>query len=145
MNAKELFESGYNCSQSVFVPFAHNFFPDDKLAFKIMSPFGGGLAHTDNLCGAVSGAIAAIGLHFGHTEAQDSENKVLCAEATRKFISEFRKKHGSIKCTKLIGYNLKNPQEKEKANEVGVFKEKCTVYVESATVIVSKVLAQFEK
>ncbi len=73
MEAKNLLEKGYNSSLSVFVPFAQNIFPDGKLAFQLMSPFGGGVSSTSNLCGAVTGAIAAIGLNFGHSNNDDIE------------------------------------------------------------------------
>lgn len=142
MNAKELFEKGNNCSQSVFVPFARKFFPNEKLALKMMSPFGGGISHSDNICGAVTGGISAIGLHLGHSDAGDADGKAFCAEATRKFISEFKKKHGSTTCTKLTGYNLSKAGEKKKASEAGVFKSKCSIYVESAVSIVSEILKQ---
>ena len=64
-----------------------------------MSPFGGGVSSTDNLCGTVTGAIAAIGLNFGHSNNDDIETKQRCSKATQEFITEFVNLLGSIKCT----------------------------------------------
>lgn len=132
MNPKELFKEGYNCSQSVFIPIAVANKIDKTTALKIMSPFGGGIAKTDNLCGAVTGGIAAIGLHYGHTEPGDLETKQKCVLATKKFMAAFEEKHKSLYCTKLIGYNMSIESENEAAAKSGVFDSKCPNYVESA-------------
>lgn len=140
MNPKELFKGGLNCAQSVFVPYASKFIPDPKMALKIMSPFGGGISHTDNICGAVTGGIAAIGLHLGHTAGNETTEKALCAKATQQFLDEFGKKHGSINCTNLLGNNMSLPGEREKALAANKFNTICTNLVESATELVEKVL-----
>ena len=132
MNPVELFKEGLNCAQSVFVPVAVDMNIDKQTALKIMSPFGGGVAKTDNICGAVTGAIAAIGLHYGHTEANDADTKQRCAEATQQLITTFEKKFNSTQCTKLLNCNLSNAIEAKEAAESGVFDAKCPIYVEAA-------------
>lgn len=140
MNPKKLFISGLNCSQSVFVPFAVDKGIDKDIALKMMSPFGGGIAKTDNLCGAVTGGISAIGLHFGHTSANDLEKKQHCTQVTQKFIKEFKKEFGETQCTKLIKYNLGLEDEAKLASESGVFDTNCTQYVEKAGIMVEKLI-----
>lgn len=142
MNSKELFESGLNCAQSVLAPFAKTYFPTEELALKIMSPFGGGISGTDNICGAVTGAIAAIGLHFGHANSEDTEQKQKCANATKLLIERFKSEHKSISCSRLIGYNLSKENEREAANEAGIFKQKCPILVESAARIAQDIINQ---
>lgn len=140
MTSKELFQQNINCAQSVFIPYAVKFFPDPKLAYKIMSPFGGGIAHTDNICGAVTGGLAAIGLHIGHSSGSEAAEKAHCAEVTRKFLSEFKKLHGSINCSDLLGFNMSIPGEMEKAKAAGKFQTVCSELVESASELVDKIL-----
>ena len=140
MNSKDMFKEGYNCAQSVFVPFALKQKVDKNMALKLMSPYGGGIAGTDNLCGAVTGGISVIGLKIGHSSSEDIETKQLCSTVTKKFIEEFKHLHGSIHCTPLINYNLGKNGEREKAIESGVFETKCTRYVESASKLVEKLL-----
>ena len=41
--ARELFMSGYNCSQSVFLAYADLYGIDPKLASTIVAPLGGGM------------------------------------------------------------------------------------------------------
>jgi C_GCAxxG_C_C family probable redox protein len=142
MRPAELFKQNLNCAQSVFVPYAVKFFPDPKLAYKIMSPFGGGIAHTDNICGAVTGGLAAIGLQIGHTSGSEATEKAHCAEVTRKFLSAFEKLHGSINCSDLLGYNMSIPGEMEKAKAAGKFQTVCTKLVESSSELVDKILKE---
>lgn len=144
MNSVDYFLSGLNCSQSVFAPFAKKHFPDITSALKIMSPFGGGFSRTDNVCGAVSGGLAAIGLYTGHSEAEDAEGKQFCKEITQKFLAEFKKQHGSLNCTDLIGFNLSNDEESKRADEEMVFQNICPKLVKSAEQIVLDLLSEID-
>ena len=59
--ARSNFENKYNCAQSVLAPFAERLDLDKSLAFKMATPFGGGMGHNSQVCGAVCGALLAIG------------------------------------------------------------------------------------
>lgn len=142
MEAVKYFKEGYNCAQSVFVPFAKDLLKDEKLALKLMSPFGGGVSNTDNICGAVSGAIAALGLKFGHSDAEDVEGKTEAKKIAQEFILAFEKEHGSISCTKLVGYNLSQSCQLEKAQDAGVFDDICPKLVGTAEKLVLKILEE---
>ena len=49
--ARELFMSGYNCSQSVFLAYADLYGIDPKLASTIVAPLGGGMGRLREVCG----------------------------------------------------------------------------------------------
>jgi C_GCAxxG_C_C family probable redox protein len=66
--ANERFAQQYSCSQAVFSAFAPQFGISDEQAIKLASPFGGGMARQGQVCGAVSGALMAIGLARGSTD-----------------------------------------------------------------------------
>ena len=62
--AKELraiVEPHYNCAQSVLLPFAEDLGLSEEKAFQIASHFGGGMK-MGSVCGAVTGALMALGL-----------------------------------------------------------------------------------
>jgi C_GCAxxG_C_C family probable redox protein len=143
MNSKELFRENINCAQSVFVPFAVKFFTDPKLAFKIMSPFGGGISHTDNICGAITGGIAAIGLHLGHSSGTEADIKANCAKATQQFLAEFKEKHGSISCSALLGNNMSISGEREKALAANKFQTICAKIVDSSSELAEKIIKEY--
>lgn len=137
---ESLFEQGYNCAQSVFVPAVAQTIKNTDLAFKLMAPFGGGLANTDNLCGAVSGAIAAIGYHLGNAHANDGTSKEKCNKATQDFIHAFKKEFSSIQCTALLNHNLSIAEEKARAKASGLFDTKCPKFMERASVLVAEII-----
>ena len=61
-DAVALFQHGFSCSQAVLTVFAQDFGLDRDLALRISQGFGAGMAYTDDICGAASGAIMVIGL-----------------------------------------------------------------------------------
>ena len=70
-DAEQCFRSGFTCSAAVFSAFSEELGLDTDTARKIACGFGGGISHTGNICGAVSGAIMAIGLKYGKTVEGD--------------------------------------------------------------------------
>jgi hypothetical protein len=58
----------------------------------------------------------------------------------REFIQEFTARNGSVNCTELLGYNLSNPEEYEKARRAGLFTTKCPGFVRDAAEILDRIL-----
>ncbi len=93
--AVELFKSGACCSQAVFGAFAEDFGVDGTLAMKVSAGLGGGIGRMRETCGAVTGAVLALGLKFGPDKtAVYPKVQALCAA--------FREKCGSIVCRELL-------------------------------------------
>lgn len=101
--AKELFESGCNCAQAVFLAFADLTGLDRETALKLSSSFGGGMGRMREVCGALSGMFLAAGLLYGTTDAATGEEKAAHYARIRELASAFREKHGSILCRDLLG------------------------------------------
>ena len=79
--AASRFEEGFSCSQAVLSAFSDLFDLELNLALKISQPFGGGIAHRGDICGAVSGAFMSIGLKQAHVL-----NLVILPQALRVII-----------------------------------------------------------
>lgn len=75
---------------------------DHETAAKIGCGFGGGM-HVGSVCGAVTGAIMAIGLKHGGVGMQPSART---GKLIVEFVNRFKAIHCSIGCTDLIGVNL---------------------------------------
>ena len=73
--ARELFMSGYNCSQSVFLAYADLYGIDPKLASTIVAPLGGGMGRLREVCGAVSAAFMLTGLKYPNPSPGDKAAK----------------------------------------------------------------------
>ena len=135
--AQERFDQKFNCSQAVFSAFASQLGIQDEIALKIASPFGGGTAHQGHVCGAVTGALMALGAQKGNATPETKDETYRVAE---EYIKRFKELHGSILCRELTGYDISNPDEFQKARESRVFYDTCPGLVKDAAELVSEFL-----
>jgi C_GCAxxG_C_C family probable redox protein len=134
------FKEGFSCSQAVLSAYSDAFGLDLNLALKISQPFGGGIAHRGEICGAVSGAFMAIGLKFGRTRAEDIPARERTYEAVTNFIRKFENLHGSLICKELLGYDLSSEEGLKKAEEEGLFETRCPKFVQHAAEILKDLI-----
>jgi C_GCAxxG_C_C family probable redox protein len=135
--AQDRFAEGFNCSQAVFSAYATQFGIDDETALKLTSPFGGGVARQGEVCGAVTGALMALGLGCGNATLENKEENYRLAD---EFINHCQEQHGTILCRELIGYDLSTPEGLQKAREEGVFQTICPGLVKDAAELVFEFL-----
>ncbi|MFW9947105.1 MAG: C-GCAxxG-C-C family protein [Candidatus Odinarchaeota archaeon] len=138
--AVSFFNQGHNCAQAVLKAYGTQYGLDGDLAFKIASTLGGGIARSGNTCGAVTGALMALGLRYRNLNVEDKENKELTYETGMNFIEQFRSIYGTIKCKELLGYDISTLEGREKANNNNLFEELCPKFVKSAAEILETVL-----
>ncbi len=138
-DAVALFRQGFTCSQAVLLGFAQDFGLDRDVALRISQGFGAGIARTDGICGALSGAIMVIGLRYGRIRADDAAAKEKTYAVVREFLQEFKTCHGSVACTDLLGYNLSNPQQVAEAKKNNAVKARCPALVRDAVTLLEKV------
>jgi len=134
------FKSGFTCSSAVFSAFSDELGLDGKTAKKIACGFGAGISKSGNICGAVSGAIMVIGLRYGKTRVGDDATTDQTRLLVSEFLEEFTRRHGSVNCTELLGYNLGNAGEFQKAREKRLFVTKCPELVRDAAAILEEIL-----
>ncbi|MCG2815062.1 MAG: C-GCAxxG-C-C family protein [Acidobacteriota bacterium] len=130
--AVALFKEGFSCSQAVFAAYAPEMGIDREKSLKLSQAFGGGMAHMGMTCGAVTGAFLVIGLKHGRTRADDQPARDKTYALMKEFVQFFREKFCKIGCRELIGIDLDNPEEVEKAKSGGVFENQCTEFVSTA-------------
>lgn len=135
LSAKELFESGYNCSQSVFCAFCEDFGIDFETGLKLSSSFGGGMGRLREVCGAVSAMFMIAGLKFGNTAQNDVEKKSEHYKLIQNLADEFARKNGSFICRELIGED-RNGFVPEMRTEKYYQKRPCAELVASAEKII---------
>src|SRR5512141_594047 len=123
--ASEYFAEGFNCAQSVLAAHAGQFGLEPEAAVKISAAFGGGMGRQGEVCGAMTGALMALGLKYGAISADDKETKEKTHSLAHQFLDEFAKKNGPFLCRELLGYRIDNPEERKKAQEAGVFSTIC--------------------
>ena len=135
--AQERFAKGFNCSQAVFSAYAAHLGLDDETTLKLASPFGGGVAHQGEVCGAVTGALMVLGLGKGNAALEAKNENYKFPE---EFVKYFEEQHGTILCRRLLDYDLSKPDELQAARDSGIFKTKCPEIVKEAAELVSELL-----
>lgn len=130
--AKNYFNEGYNCSQSVFLAFCEDYGMDSQLASKISASFGGGMGQLREVCGAVTGMFMAAGLIYGYTDPNNLVDKAAHYERIQYLSKKFEEAHESIICRVLLE-NAEAQAEVKKSQE-----RSCTAFVETATKIMAE-------
>lgn len=138
--AVDCFKSGFNCSQSVFTAFSVDEGLASETALKVATAFGGGIASTGNVCGAVSGGLLAIGLKYGRCTIEDLKAKEKTYELSRQFMNDFKAHHGSIVCKDILGCDLNTPAGKAEFNSKDLINTKCAGCVRDAVEMLEKLL-----
>jgi len=138
--AVALFQQGFSCSQAVLSVFAPDFGLDRDIALRISQGFGAGIAYTDDICGALSGAIMVIGLRYGRITAEDKAAKEKTYAVVGEFLGQFRQRNGSVACTGLLGYNLSDPQQVAEVKKNKIVMARCPALVRDAVEFVETLI-----
>ena len=137
--SKQYFSQKFNCAQAVFVAFAHELGLSEEQALKLGACFGGGMCKGE-VCGACTGALMALGLKYGQSDVSDTESKKKTNDIAVEFLHLFKKENGSYICKELLGCDLATAEGKKYALDNQLFVTLCPKLVESATIIVEKLL-----
>jgi len=95
---------------------------------------GGGYSLTGLVCGAVSGAVIAIGIDVASRISNPIEARYHTERATRKFIHNVEAEFGSTLCRQITGIDfLKDPDAGRKMQELSAAgKLKCGALIDMA-------------
>lgn len=141
--AAELFLSGYNCAQSVFSAFSDITGIPEEDGAKLMSAFGGGMCATRNVCGAVSGMLALLGLLRGYSDPTDHEAKKALYAEGQLLIKKFKDKLGSTECRELLAGIPTGSVPSERSAEYYKVRP-CAAFCAEAAMILEEHLAEHE-
>jgi len=138
-HAVTLFKERDNCSQAVFATYANQYGVDEKIALKIAEVFSGGIARRGDICGAVTGALMVIGLHYGEKKGTNSIQSKSAHDVADTLLVRFKDKHGTYNCRELINFDLTTPENRKLAQEKKVFRN-CSEFVRTTVEILEKIL-----
>jgi len=133
------FRENFNCAQSVFAAFAPDLGLEESHALKLASPFGGGVARRGQTCGAVTGALMALGLARG---ADTPPGKEDAYQLGQEFLQRFESLHGTLLCRELIDCDISTPEGLQLARQKGVFTSLCPQFVQDAAEIAQAMLSK---
>lgn len=139
--AVEYYGNNFNCSQAVFTTFATEMGIDEKLALRLGTNFGGG-ERKGELCGAVAGALMALGLMCGHCDSEDLESKKKAYGLSEEFMNRFIAKKGTVVCRELLGYDLTREEDMEIIKRENLFRTVCPEMVRCASEILDEMIQE---
>ncbi len=105
-------KKGYNCSETV--AWALSGYWNLDISISAVTGLGGGIARLGATCGALTGAIVALGYKVGRVDPTDDAKKVLAYKLGQKVIDRFSAEMGKVACKDIIGFVLAEPGGAEK-------------------------------
>ena len=129
MKAREYFNNGYSCSESIIMELADKGVVPREL-LSLATPFSGGIG-SGCLCGAIAGAQLVIGYLFGRENNQGNNN--IARALAKEFMDEFKKKH-RVTCCRILTSGLDMASPERKAH--------CTNMVEDCSQILNHIIEQ---
>ena len=145
----------HSCSQCSLLALQQEFnLPGGSAVLKAAGFMGGGTARMGNMCGALVGAMLALGLAAGRERIEDplypdeideASGQPRRLEFARKLFQGFVQENGAWMCrdlqTRLFGrsYDLHNPEEQAKFQEAGS-SEKCPQLVGRGARLAAEIL-----
>jgi C_GCAxxG_C_C family probable redox protein len=115
---------------------------------KAMGAFGGGIASTGKVCGALLGGVAFISSLYsrGNLEAKENPNMWRLSHKLAKKFEELTREFGSSNCSDIARVNWSDREQvKEFYNQPDSRHQYCVKVVEDTVVILGELLDQAEK
>lgn len=101
----------FHCSQAIAAAGLERLGKKDADIIRVMGAFGGGLGGNGEVCGALAGGLAVLGLKYSRATAEEKENPRMWKETeelVRRFRDEIVHSNGSICCRDIAGIDWKN-------------------------------------
>jgi C_GCAxxG_C_C family probable redox protein len=133
------FKNQYNCSQSVFSAYSEKFGIKENDAQKIAMGFGGGIGRTQDICGALTGAIMVLGCRH-YNENDIARSKEIIYAKTKELISKFKEIHKTVDCLELIGVDFSKEGGFELFKALNIHENKCNGYIEDVCKILDEII-----
>lgn len=135
------FQEGYNCAQAVVYAYSDDLQIDKNTALKLACGFGAGMGRKEEVCGAVTGGIIAIGCKYGRGEKDDLTATEFMYTKTRELMDQFKKKHVTFSCRKLLdGCDLTTEEGKKYFNDNNLRNLICLPCVQSVMEILENIM-----
>jgi C_GCAxxG_C_C family probable redox protein len=120
-------DTDYNCAESVLLATAECLRKCTPSIPCTATAFGGGMGRKGSVCGALTGALMALGLVYGRSRPSDDREKIY--GLTRELYDGFVKKFGSPFCSELIDCDLGKSEGRDKYHKLNLRDLKCKNYV----------------
>ena len=104
----------FHCSQAITAVGQEKLGKGNDEVIRAMGAFGGGLGGNGEVCGAVAGGLAVLGLRYSRAHQEEKEDPRMWADAeelVRRFRDEIVRKDGSILCRDISQIDWKDREQ----------------------------------
>ena len=139
-------EKSHNCAQSTFFALSEQFGLGGDDVLKALTPLPG-IAERGETCGAITGALMAMGLIYGRDRLDDWEKYRSSLIPTNEFCQQFEKEMGSTLCHQIQdrsfgkSFNLMDPKDLKEFQRAGAT-SKCSRVVQKASRIAAEIILE---
>ena len=126
------YNNGYSCAQSVLAAYANRYGLTHDMVHGLAAPFGAGMSRRADTCGAVTGALMVLGLHYWDRHLDPREAKEKIYKVSQEFMQEFKARNGTVVCKELLSIDISIPEGLEQARETHLFDSLCPNFVRDA-------------
>ena len=137
--ASDLFDFGYFCAESALKTIAEQAGIESPLIPRIATGFCSGVSRTCGMCGALTGGVLALNLHYGRdSKSQSVEDNY---RAVQNLVDEFKARCGSTNCQELLGCDLGTKAGQQMFVQQQLY-TRCTMYTGVATEIATRLIGE---
>lgn len=132
----------FHCSQAVAAAGMEKLGKGHEEVIRAMGAFGGGLGGNGEVCGALAGGLAVLGLRYSRARNEEKENPKMWADAqelVRRFRDEIVNQAGTINCRDIAGVDW-NDRPAVKAFYQGDTVKSCIRIVGETAMLVGEML-----
>ncbi len=104
----------FQCSQATLVVGQEKLGRKDWEVVRAMEAFAGGLGANGEVCGALIGALAVMGLRFGRGGEEEKFDRRMWGytrQLPKRFREEIVPSHGGIRCREIAGVDWTKPEQ----------------------------------
>lgn len=116
-------DTSYGCAEATLVALKEHFdLPNPTDSAEAMA-LNGGIAYSGGTCGAITGAVLALGGVADRRIPNHSEAKKLTRRIVQRVMGDFAAEFGSVRCRELTGFDLARDHDGFIAS--GVWETRC--------------------
>jgi len=117
---------GWNCAESVYMAIFREYYKIDVTP-KTVTAYGGGIARTGSVCGAVNVAIMGLSQKYGRTNPKQPFIKT--QRPIFEFLDQIVDQYGSIHCSRITECHLTELEGIRKFRDENIKENLCTPLV----------------
>ena len=127
--ALDYFAQGFNCAEAVLLGATGARGMRVDFMTQMATGFGAGVGRSGDLCGALAGAVMALGLGFGRSSAKDTGKKERTYGKVRELFAAFEAEFGSTRCIDLTECDMRTTEGMELARQRNLHSDVCPKFV----------------